>query len=503
MLRTLLAFFLVSSCAPAIEAREAPNDEKPSPPNIVFIYTDDQAPTAVGASGNSEIRTPHMDRVFREGAHLLNSFVTTPVCSPSRAGLMTSRYGTELGITEWINPRSEKELGLDPAIATWPKALQAAGYRTGLVGKWHLGTADRFHPTKHGYDEFAGFREGGAKPVDPVLEIEGETKKCTGFTADVLTDYAIEFLERHRDRAFALSLHFRAPHSAWLPVAEEDWAPYAELDPALPAPDIPNLDVKRVKRMTREYYASVSSVDRNVGRVLDALDRLGVSERTVVIFTSDHGYHHGHHGLWYKGNAHWMTKPLPPKKWEHIAPRRRPNLFDQALRVPTAVRWPGVVRPGTKIEETVTNLDWFPTLLAIAGVPLPEKATVRGRSFVPLLRGEKVGWENAFYAEYSMRHGSKTHMRSWRTPEWKLIVDFLNPGRVELYDLRADPGELTNVASREDSRTRRARAVLSITILEHMRKIGDPALPLAEGKGVPEGSAGKNAEKKTSESDAE
>ncbi|MYA80713.1 MAG: sulfatase-like hydrolase/transferase, partial [Acidobacteriia bacterium] len=141
-----------------------------SRPNIVFIFTDDQAPWALGASGYPHALTPNIDRLFNEGAYLVNAFTTKPVCSPSRAGLMASRYGSELGLTEWIHPRREPELGLDPTVVTWPEVLQRNGYRTGLVGKWHLGVPDRYHPTRTGFEYFMGFRTGGTTPSNPVLE---------------------------------------------------------------------------------------------------------------------------------------------------------------------------------------------------------------------------------------------------------------------------------------------------------------------------------------------
>ena len=442
-------------------------------PNIVFVYTDDQAPTAVGIE-NADLKTPHMDRLFREGARLTNSFVTTPVCSPARASLMSSRYGTELGITDWINPRREADHGLDPKVVTWPELLNAAGYKNGLVGKWHLGTADRFHPTRTGFHYFMGFRSGGTTPKNPVLEINGRTKKFEGFTPDILTNHAIDFVRRNRRAPFLLCLHFRAPHAVWLPVRDEDLAPYKKLDPQIPNPDFPHLNVAKVKRMTREYYASVASVDRNLGRLLGLLDELKLAENTVVIFTSDHGYNLGHNGVWYKGNAQWQLTKLPPKKWPHIGRKQRPNLYDQSLRVPTAVRWPAVIKPGTVVSETVSNLDWFPTLLALAKVETPRGVVVRGRNFLPLLRGETiVTWDNDLYAEYSMKHGAQTHMRAWRTPKWKLMLDFLNEGRAELYYLKKDPAETTNLADSKDPEAQRMRKLLTTRITQRMREIGD------------------------------
>lgn len=451
-------------------------------PNIVFLYTDDQAPTAAGFAGNSQLETPHIDRIAREGVTLVNAFVTTPVCSPSRAGLASSRYSSELGIFDWINPRNEPEHGLDPNIVTWMEQLQAAGYRTGLFGKWHLGTADRFHPTLTGYDEFVGFRDGGRPPKDAVLEIDGHAVPTDGFIVDVVTDHALQFIEENRERPFLLSLHYREPHAAWLPTREEDWRPYKHLDVLLPQPDFPDLRVDKVKRMSREYYASVASVDRNVGRVLNALDESDLTENTVVVFTSDHGYHLGHHGLWYKGNAQWQTTKYPPQRWENIAPKQRPNLYDQALRVPTAVRWPRKIPAGSTVTQTVSNLDWYPTLLAMAGVePLPDE-TVRGLNALPLLLGHEVEWDNDLYAEYSMRHGATTDMRAWRTPQWKMMIDFANDDREELYDLEHDPAEQVNLIEEGELSPAAAQARIDLTarILRRMQELNDPALPQGE-----------------------
>jgi choline-sulfatase len=441
-------------------------------PNIVFILTDDQAPTAVGIN-NPELKTPHMDRLFREGARLANSFATTPSGSSSRASLLTSRYGTELKITNWINPGRERQLGLSTRFVTWPKLLASAGYRNGLVGKWHLGTIDRFHPKRHGFHFFVGFRGGGNTPKDPVVEIGGKRRQLKGFTPDVLTDHALGFIHKNRQGPFLLCLHFRAPHIDWLPVRDEDWAPYKDLDPKLPDPEVPHLNTGKLKRMTREYYASVTSVDRNIGRVLEELDKLKLADNTLVVFTSDHGYLLGHKGLWFKGNARRQLTKMPKQVWPFIPPQQRPNMFDQALRVPTAVRLPGVIKPGTVVNEVITNLDWFPTLLQLASVKLPANITVRGKSFSPLLRGEKLPWDNDFYGEYSMNHMAQTHMRTWRTPKWKLTIDYLNAGRAELYHLEEDPTESTNLIDSKSPEVQQVRKQLTKRIVEKMRAIGD------------------------------
>ncbi len=470
-MRTAVPFRFVLSAISVLCGLSVPSFGAEVRPNILFLYTDDQAPTAAGFTGNRELHTPNIDRIAREGAILANSFVTTPVCSPSRAGLATSRYGTELGILDWINPRTEPELGLDPNRITWMELFQQSGYRLGLFGKWHLGTADHFHPTLTGYDDFVGIRSGGCAPKDATIEVGGHLQKQSGYTCDIFTDHALKFIERNRSRPFVVSLHFRAPHAAWLPVRPEDWAPYKDLDPTLPDPDFPHLKVNQVKKMLREYYASIASVDRNVGRVLEALDRLGLTERTIVIFTSDHGYHTGHHGLWYKGNAHWMTDPLPEQRWAGIPRKRRPNLYDQALRVPTAICWPGVIAPGSVFTETFTNLDWYPTLAEMAGVELLEDVILRGESYVPVLRGTSSEWDNNLYAEYSMRHGATVDMRCWRTPEWKLILDLAHPGRGELYHLKQDPGEERNLFDSDQADIRAVQERLESKLRDYLQEL--------------------------------
>lgn len=447
------------------------------PPHVVFLMTDDQAPWAIGSwDGPTHASTPHLDALFAEGARFTNSFVVTPVCSPSRASTATSRYGSELGITDWIHPVHEPELGLDPDVTTWFEELQEAGYHTGLIGKWHLGTTDAHHPTRTGFDVFMGHRAGGWKTKDPTLEKDGEDRRFDGLTTDILTDEAIAFLEaRPDDRPFLLCLHFRAPHTAWLPVADEDWAPFADLDPTLPHPDFPGLDVARAKRVTREYLASVRGVDRNVGRLLAALERLGLRDDTVVIFTSDHGYNMGHNGVLHKGNGHWLlTKDALPEGTENVPRGQRPNMFDTSLRVPTAIVWPGVTTPGTVIDATVTNLDWYPTLVRIGDASmLPPWETIRGRDLAPLLTGdEPEGWNHDLFAQFTTHHRSTTAMRAYRTPDLKLVRDLLNPERDEAFDLRRDPEETTNVIA--DPAYAERIADLHARLRDAMAAIDDP-----------------------------
>lgn len=444
-----------------------------TPPNIVFVYTDDQAPWALGLV-NPDAHTPNMDRLFQEGACLTNSFVTTPVCSPSRVGLIASRYGTEVGITDWINPKMETDIGLDPAYVTWVELLQEAGYHTGLVGKWHLGELDEHHPTRQGYDYFMGFRTGGMTVENPELEVEGEVRQYDGLTVDVLTDNALAFLRRQTlDRPFLLSVHYRSPHAPWKPVAESDAAPY-DHDLALPNPDFPDLDTERVQDLMSQYLASVTGIDRNLGRILAHLDSHGFTDNTIVVFTSDHGYNIGHHGILHKGNAQWITTDT--RELARDDPHRlRPNMFDTSLRVPAAIRWPNRIAPGVEVSQTTCNLDWYPTLLDMADVRVPGDVTIHGRSFLPLLEGRRVDWDNDLYGEYSQHHYTQTGLRMYRTPEWKLVRDFVRPGMDELYDLVNDPGETLNRI--DNPQLGAIRASLNEKILECMTRLDDPLLP--------------------------
>ena len=317
--------------------------------------------------------TPHIDKLMSRGARLTNCYTPTPVCSPSRAALMTGRYGSELGITDWIHPRREPKLGVDPGEVMWPELLQRAGYRTGLIGKWHLGIMDQHHPTQNGFDFFMGHREGGWSPQDPVLEVAGQQQSVKGLTTDILGDEVIRFLEETAaiDRPFLLCWHTRAPHTRWLPVRAVDQAPYPEsFQPTIPNPDYPDLDQERVRRYTREYLSSVRGVDRNIGRVLERLNSLDLTQETVIVFTSDHGYSMGHHGIWHKGNGHWILNQPPPAS-ENIPRGQRPNMFDTSIFVPATVVWPNVIAAGTTVDEAISFLDFFPTMLAIAGVDAP------------------------------------------------------------------------------------------------------------------------------------
>jgi len=432
--------------------------------NIIAIVTDDQGRWAMGAYGNDDIHTPNMDRIGREGALFSNAFVATPVCSPSRATYLTGRYPTELGITDWIAP-SQAQDGLGLAAETWPQALQRRGYRTGLVGKWHLGELARFHPTELGFDHFMGFLAGSNRPINPTLEVGGEEIELEGPLPDLLTDEAIGFVERNVNRPFALCLHYRAPHRPYIPVPEADSAPYEGMEPAIP--DFPGLNQKQISRRTKQYYGSITSIDRNIGRLLAALERLGCVDDTLVIFTSDHGYNQGRHGINTKGNGHWIVGGQNGPK--------RPNMWDTSVAVPLAIRWPGRIAPGTEIDDLVSQVDFYRTILGALDVPVADRSKARGVDFSPLLRGEAMPERAAVFGQYDLHNHGLAYLRMVRTRDYKYVrhlrADFMD----ELYDLAADPGERHNLLHRRGD----PPAViddLKARLSEWMASIDDPML---------------------------
>jgi uncharacterized sulfatase len=472
-LSVLGAFFLCAIASPAVSAAERPN--------ILFIMADDQAPWALRASGYPHAHTPNLDRVARQGMRFTHALTPTPVCSPSRASLMTSRYGSELGITDWLHPKTDAGIGLEQRHLTWPRLLSEAGYDTALIGKWHLGDLPEQHPTRRGYGFFTGLIGGGTAPLNPTYEKEGVSEKRDGYVVELFAQEAVDWLRARKGaKPFAMSVHFREPHAAYLPVPEQDWEKLKDAQLTLPEPDYPGLDTQRALKMTREYLASVAALDRNIGRILDALDELNLSKNTLVVLTSDHGYNMGHHGMFHKGNGHWLLqKTALPQGTENVPSGQRPNMFDTSLHVPMIVRWPGVVEAGAVNAHTISHLDWLPTFASVAGATLPDNTPVRGRNIEPLLRGKSVAWDDSFYAEYSTKHQSRTHMRALRTPQWKLICDFLNEGRDELYHLEVDPDEKTNCLLAPTKEAREACNTLLAGILSKMELLGDPALESA------------------------
>lgn len=466
--------------------------------NIITILTDDQAIWGMGAYGNSEIRTPVLDRLAREGALFTNAFAATGVCTPSRVAYTTGRHSIELGVlNDAVDSAQMRDQGLPRNTPTWARELQRAGYRTALIGKWHLGSMPEFFPTRFGYDYFYGFVGGSNRPKNPGLTRDGNIRIAPGFTEDLLVDDAMDWLERNAAEPFSLSIHFRAPHLPYGPVPDADLEAVKGIDPTVPKlsdggiEGASELYTRHLKKERLEYYAAIHCIDRNVGRLLQKLDALGLSGNTIVMFTSDQGYLLGERGLFNKGAAAPIQYGMfPDNRLLWVI-----NMYDLALRVPLLVRWPGVVPPGTVIDDLVSLIDIYPTVLGMTGVPQRARIAHDARDFSPLLRGEKVAWRDMLFGQYtSDQLGNLEFLRMVRTRKWKMVRAYMNPPANQLFDLESDPDELKNlyyppsgydirpdgsVAMTFGSDTYAGqKQMLQAHLEEWQRRIDDPALTL-------------------------
>jgi arylsulfatase A-like enzyme len=450
------------------EINSEPRAQRLEPPgrkyNVISIVTDDQALWSIGAYGNREAITPNMDRLAREGVKFNNAFVTTPVCSPSRAAFLTGLYGTQVGITDYLTPdEGASGMGLPDSALTWPRVLQQNGYRTALFGKYHLGTRPEFHPTRRGFDYFMGSQQGSFAPMNPRLEVNGQMTEVKGAGSDVVMDDAVRWIEANQDKPFAALIHFREPHLPYTPMPEADTALFKNLDPTIP--DVRGLDREQVKQFYRNYYAAVHAVDRNLGKLLAALERLNLDRRTIVIFQSDHGYNIGHHGIHTKGNGFVIAGGVNGPK--------RPNMWDTSLRIPLLIRWPGVLQSGAEIDEATLNLDMFASVLGMLNVRAPADHRHNGRDFSPLLFGLRdANWRDEIFGQYDLHNVGLAYMRMLRTNEWKLVRHYRANELDELYDLKNDPGETKNLY--KEAKHRDVRERLQRRLDERMKAINDP-----------------------------
>jgi len=440
-------------------------------PNILFVMSDDHAAHAISAYGSRVNQTPSLDRLAREGMLFSSTFVTNSVCTPSRASILTGKYSHLNGVPVFNR--------FDGSQQTVAKLLRAGGYYTGMIGKWHLGS----DPT--GFDHWEIFPGQGVYN-DPVLYTATGQKTYTGrYATDLVTDLAIEFVrKRPKDQPFFLMLHHKAPHRPWtpdeahrkmfvdrkIPEPPTFWDDYKTRTDALHenqqrvAADLTRRDLKleppaglsgegldqwlnvkptevtvttggaremltgealvrwKYQRYMQDYLACVQSVDDNMGRLLDALKADGLERNTMVIYTSDQGFFLGDHGLFDKR-----------------------FMYEDSLRMPLLVRWPAAVKPGTKSDAMALNIDFAPTFLEAAGLPVP--SDVQGRSLLGILRGAPpVDWRTSMYYRYYHDpgdHNTRAHY-GIRTRTHKLIY-FWTKKQWELYDLQKDPLELRNL----------------------------------------------------------
>jgi arylsulfatase A-like enzyme len=438
-------------------------------PNILFIFSDDHAEHAISAYGSKVNKTPHLDRLAAEGVRFTNSFVTNSICTPSRATLLTGQYSHLNGV-----PVFNRFDGSRDHVA---KRLQAGGYHTGIVGKWHLGS----DPT--GFDRWIVL-PGQGTYWNPQFLVPGRKLTIEGHCTDITGDLGVEFIKtRPKDKPFFLMLHQKAPHRGWepdernkalfkdrvIPEPETLWDDYETRPAALPenkqtvARDLNRGDLKLVppaslqgaerrrwlnvtpmeltvdgqtltseelvrwkyQRYMRDYLACVQGVDDNVGKVLDYLDKTGLADETIVIYSADNG--------WYLGDLGLYDKRF---------------MYEPGLRVPLIARGPGI-KTGITPDQFVANIDLAPTFLDLAGLPIPD--SMQGRSLVPLLRGETpANWRTSVYYRYYHdpgHHNTRAHL-GVRTAAHKLIY-YWTKDAYELFDLESDPTEQHNLLSDE------------------------------------------------------
>jgi N-acetylglucosamine-6-sulfatase len=422
-------------------------------PNIVFILIDDLRWDALGCTGHPFAKTPNIDRIAKEGALFKNFFVSIPLCSPSRGSFLTGQYPHTHGV---INNGDHSSLS--HKLVTFPKLLHDAGYETACIGKWHMGVDDSPRP---GFDRWVSFKGQGVYN-DPVLNVDGKASKHSGYITDILNDYAVKFIKVEHKKPFLLYLPHKAVHGPFTP-AERHKNLYSDAviepvkslhdplegKPALTRQLEDGPDGKAAKKkgkaakqakdnerrmpenLIRNQLRALAAVDEGVGALFKALEESGQLNNTIIIFSSDNGFFWGEHGL-------------SDKRWA----------YDESIRDPLLVRFPNLIRPGTVFDQFVLNIDIAPTLLELAGAPVPK--TIQGRSLLPLLKEpRKTSWRDSFLTEY-FQEKAYPRTPTWqavRTDRWKYINYSDLKGMDELYDLKADPYELTNVINDSDSQS--------------------------------------------------
>jgi len=399
--------------------------------NVVLILTDDQGVWAAGCYGNSEIRTPNIDRLAETGTRFENFFVASPVCSPSRATLLTGRIPSQHGVHDWI---SEGNVGPDAirfmeGEVGYTDLLARNGWTCGLSGKWHLGDSQI---PQHGFTDWFVNQLGGAPYNNAPMVRNGQLVDEPGYVTDVITNEALGLLDKYADgdHPFYLSVHYTAPHSPWIGehpqdiVDSYDDCAFESCPQEQRHPDAIWLTDQNLgnREALKGYFASVTAMDTNVGRILDRLEERGLRENTLVVFLSDNGFSCGQHGFWGKGNG--------------TSPR---NMYENSLKVPAIFSHPGRIPQGAVEDAMISSYDFMPTLLEYLDLPLPDGRNLPGSSFLPVLTGEPFdGRENVVvYDEYGP-------VRMVRTREWKYVYRHSH-GPHQLFDLVNDPDERRNL----------------------------------------------------------
>ena len=462
LMRCLLFVCLICSVA-IVSAAERPN--------VLFLLTDDQRPDTIHALGNKTIQTPNLDKLVRRGTSFSRAVCSNPICTPSRAEILS-------GCDSFTNGVGDFGGKLKPELVLWPQAMQQAGYHTGYVGKWH----NDGRPIDRGFESTPGlYSGGGGKWYEPQTDWKGMTvtgyrgwifqsgdgkekypARGVGLTPDIsekFADAAIGFIEEKRDKPFFLQVNFTAPHDPlFLPPGFEemysaediplpvnyypqhpfDHGNYAGRDEVLlPFPRDPGI----VKKTLAVYYAVISHLDQQVGRILDSLEQTGQADNTIIIFSSDHGLGVGSHGI-----------------------RGKQNMYEHTINVPLIVAGPGLPEDERKTAQVYLR-DLYPTVCELCDIPIPK--TVTGKSFAPVLRGENESI-HPFAIGYF-----RDRQRMIRTDRWKLI-EYPHLGRTQLFDMENDPYELRDLSGEKD--WSEVQQKLLMDLREWQRSVGDPVI---------------------------
>jgi arylsulfatase A-like enzyme len=458
-----------------------------SKPNVVFILSDDQGEWAMGCSGNREIITPHLDRLAQEGLRLTNFFCASPVCSPARASILTGKIPSQHGVQDWIRDGNTGAGSIDylAGHTAYTDILAQHGYACGISGKWHMGNSQL--PQKS-FTHWYVHQKGSGNYFSPPMIRDGREVEQPGYVTDLITDDAIAYLTEHAadGQPFYLSVHYTAPHNPW----SADQHPREVLDlykhclfDSVPRQDrhhpeaVYQYSEDEAFESLRGYYAATTAMDAGIGKLMETLERLGLRDNTLVVFTSDNGFNCGHHGIWGKGNGTFSL-----------------NMFDTSVKVPMIIRHPGAIAGGRVSDALLSQYDILPTLLEYVGIDFTDDG-LPGKSFAPILHGEgpsggptdvpsdglpseRLGNEAIFvYDEYGP-------VRMVRSKEWKYVHRYPY-GPHELYDLRNDPQEERNLADEEASRPviERMRAELTDWFAAYVDPLVDGAREPVRGNG--------------------
>lgn len=424
----------------------------PTGPNIIVVVVDDLRWDELGIAGHPYLETPRIDQLARDGTRFANAFHSVPLCSPNRASILTGQYPSRHGIIDNVarNRMSHR-------LETFPRALQEHGYETAFFGKWHMGNDPTPRP---GFDEWAAI-PGQGRTMDPELYEHGRIHTVPGYITDVLTDRAVSFIEREREAPFFLYIGHKAIHpdarqlddgsvdpnfpSGYVPAPRhlgrydnetfprrpnaitsfEDLRGKPALRRALTHKNADGLQ-PTAETTIRRRAEMMLAVDESMGRIVDALEALGILDNTFILFTSDNGFFYGEHGL--------------------SIERRMP--YDESIRTPMIVRYPLLAARNAERSEIVASIDIAPTVLDIAGAPIGDQ--IQGRSFVPLLQGLTAGWRESLLIEFYTYENPFSWLvdmdyRALRTARYKYIHWIQHPNENELYDLETDPYELQNL----------------------------------------------------------